>query len=97
MTTNAFDVYWKGDFQIILEDYHVIGTKLEKNRNGLKFLNRAFEIFYLCRRGIRNCHDLGMQKKMTAQLEDAATGATRRPRPLRGERHAEIRVVGGIS
>jgi hypothetical protein len=24
-------------------------------------------------------------------------GATRRPRPLRGEWHAEIRVVGGIS
>jgi hypothetical protein len=24
-------------------------------------------------------------------------GATRRPRPLRGEWHAEIRIVGGIS
>jgi hypothetical protein len=27
----------------------------------------------------------------------SSTGATRRPRPLRGEWHAEIRVVGGIS
>jgi len=30
-------------------------------------------------------------------LRRLATGATRRPRPLRGERHAEIGIVGGIS
>jgi len=29
--------------------------------------------------------------------ESTVMGATRRPRPLRGEWHAEIRVVGGIS
>jgi hypothetical protein len=30
-------------------------------------------------------------------LAGSERGATRRPRPLRGEWHAEIRVVGGIS
>jgi hypothetical protein len=34
---------------------------------------------------------------VSAQILESSKGATRRPRPLRGEWHAEIRVVGGIS
>ena len=73
MATNAFELYWKGDFQVRLENTDVAGSKFYNNPTALSFMNRAFEIFYQCCRGINNCSDSKMKKKMRTELEKAAT------------------------
>lgn len=73
MSTNAFEIYWKGVRKVELNEMTLYGTEFSRNEEALKFINFAFELFYNCRQGIMRCEDKSMRDEMTSELEDAAT------------------------
>lgn len=69
-------LHWRGDAKIQLIPNDVKGSSLENRILAISFLNRAFELFYECRRGIALCGDTRMQEIMTKELEAAATNGS---------------------
>lgn len=74
MITPIHQLHWNGALKISLRPQDAAGSALQNRVQAIMFLNRAFEVFYDCRRGIAQCADTEMRQQLIQELEEAAIG-----------------------